>query len=165
MTAYFKGSIIRAVVGAALLILACPARGQVAETIYVGGEIVTVDRNQPFVEAVAVADGKILAVGARAAIELNHKAATTRVVDLAGRTLLPSFIDAHSHYFNSLLVSNQVCVYPPPSGPGKDRASIVAELVKFRDGKKISKGVWVRRECHARRRRAQSRRSRQGLPR
>ena len=90
-----------------------------------------------------MADGKILAVGARGAIELNHKAATTRVVDLAGRTLLPSFIDAHSHYFNSLLVSNQVCVYPPPSGPGKDRASIVAELVKFRDGKKTSKGTVI----------------------
>ena len=75
-----------------------------------------------------------------AAIEQAHKGATTRVVDLAAKTLLPGFIDAHSHYFSSLAVANQVNVYAPPAGPGKDPASIVAELVKFRDQNKIPKG-------------------------
>ena len=42
---------------------------QVADTIYTGGDIVTVNDKQPSAEAVAVKDGKILAVGARAAIE------------------------------------------------------------------------------------------------
>ena len=62
------------------------------------------------------------------------------MVDLGGKTLLPGFLDAHSHYISSLTVANQVNVYAPPAGPGKDPASIVAELVKFRDAKKIPNG-------------------------
>ena len=112
---------------------------QVADLIYVGGDIVTVNNAQPTAEAVAVKDGHILAVGARAAIYAAHKGATTHVVDLAGRALLPSFLDAHSHYINSLTVANQVNVYAPPAGPGRDPASIVAELVKFRDQKQLPK--------------------------
>ncbi len=116
------------------------SQAQVADAIYAGGEIITVNGRQPTAEAIAVRDGRILAVGARAGIEGAHKGAATRVVDLAGKALLPGFIDAHSHYFSSLSVANQVNVYAPPAGPGKDPASIVAELVKFRDAKRIPNG-------------------------
>lgn len=40
-------------------------------------------------------------------------------------------------------MANQVNVYAPPAGPGKDPQSIVAELVKFRDRHKIPKGVVI----------------------
>ena len=59
------------------------------------------------------------------------------MVDLAGKTLLPSFIDAHGHYISALTVANQVNLYAPPAGPGTDPDAIVEELVKFRDAKKI----------------------------
>ena len=63
------------------------------------------------------------------------------VVDLGGKALLPGFLDAHSHYISSLTVANQVNLYAPPAGPGKDPASIVAgEPVKYRDTNKIPKG-------------------------
>ena len=76
-------------------------------------------------------DGKILAVGSLA--DMNaYKGDATKVFDLAGKALLPGFLDAHSHYISSLTVANQVNVYPPPAGPGKDPASIVTALVKFR---------------------------------
>jgi predicted amidohydrolase YtcJ len=114
-----------------------------ADTIYTGGDIVTVNNAQTSVEAVAVQDGKILAVGARAEIEKAHKGAATTLVDLAGKTLLPAFIDPHSHYFSSLSVANQVNVYAPPAGPAKDIASIVAELKKFRDAREIPKGEMI----------------------
>ncbi|BCS35381.1 amidohydrolase [Luteitalea sp. TBR-22] len=113
---------------------------QAADTIYTGGDIVTVDRNQPEAEALAVKDGRIVAVGSRAQVEAAHKGAATQVVDLAGRTLIPAFLDAHSHYYSALGVANQANVYPPPAGPGKDPASIVAALVKFRDERKIPAG-------------------------
>ena len=64
--------------GAVLLMSACATQPQVADTIYAGGDIVTVNDQQPTAEAVAVKDGKILAVGARAAIERAHKGATRR---------------------------------------------------------------------------------------
>jgi hypothetical protein len=114
-----------------------------ADTIYTGGDIVTVNDAQPAVEALAVKDGKILAVGALSEIEAAYKGPATTVVDLAGKTLLPGFIDPHSHYFSSLSVANQVNVYAPPAGPAKDIASIVAALKQFRDERKIPKGELI----------------------
>ncbi|MGH6623578.1 MAG: amidohydrolase family protein, partial [Burkholderiaceae bacterium] len=114
-----------------------------ADTIFTGGDIVTINDAQPSVEALAVKDGKILAVGTRIDIEKNHKGTTTTAVDLGGKTLLPSFIDPHSHYINALSVANQVNVFAPPAGPGKDVPAIVAELVKFRDARKIPEGELI----------------------
>jgi len=111
-----------------------------ADTIYTGGEIVTVNDKQPSAEALAVKGGKIVAVGPRVDVEKAHKGTTTLVVDLGGKALLPGFLDAHSHYISSLTVANQVNLYAPPAGPGKDPASIVAALVKYRDTHKIPKG-------------------------
>ena len=111
-----------------------------ADAIYTGGDIVTLNDKQPSAEALAVKGGKIVAVGTRAEVEKAHKGASTRAIDLGGRTLVPGFLDAHSHYFSSLTVANQVNVYAPPAGPGKDPASIVAELVKYRDANKIPAG-------------------------
>ena len=113
-----------------------------ADIIYHGGDIVTIDDTRPMAEALAVKDGKIQAVGAKADV-LKLKGASTKVVDLGGRTLLPSFIDAHSHYINSLLVANQCKLYAPPAGPGKDVPSIVAELKKFAAARKIPRGEMI----------------------
>ena len=132
--------LVLAVVASAVLATGCKARGLTADTIYTGGDIITVNDAQPAVEAVAVKDGKILAVGARSEIDRAYKGPTTTVVDLAGKTLLPGFLDPHSHYINALTVANQVNVFAPPAGPGKDVAAIVAELKKFRDARKIPEG-------------------------
>ena len=111
-----------------------------ADTIYIGGPIITMSDSTPTAEALAVHDGRILALGSRTAIERAHQGSKTRIVDLEGRALLPGFIDSHSHYFSSLSVASQVNVYAPPAGPGRDPASIVAELVKFRAGRNIPQG-------------------------
>ncbi len=111
-----------------------------ADTLYVGGDVVTIDDARPSAQALAVAGGRILAVGDRASLERAHKGPKTRVVDLRGRTLLPGFLDAHSHYFSALTIANQVNVYAPPAGPGKDPDAIVAELVRFRDRNRVPKG-------------------------
>ena len=119
------------------------AAAQAADAIYTGGDIVTVNDAQPTVEALAVKEGKIQAAGTRADVERAHKGAGTKNVDLAGRTLLPSFIDAHGHYINALTVANQVNLYAPPAGPGTDPDAIVAELARFRDAKKIPAGELI----------------------
>jgi predicted amidohydrolase YtcJ len=119
------------------------APGVVADTIYTGGDIVTVNDAQPTVEALAVKDGRILAVGARSEIEGTYQGQATKVVNLGGKALLPGFLDPHSHYFSSLSVANQVNVLAPPAGPGKDIPSIVAQLKKFRDQHQIPKGALI----------------------
>ncbi len=116
------------------------ADGDAADAIYLGGTIVTINDAQPTVEALAVKDGKILAVGTRGEVEATHRGAETELVDLGGKTLMPSFIDGHSHYYNSLLVADQAQVYPPPSGPGKDVPSIIAALKEFAASRGLEKG-------------------------
>jgi hypothetical protein len=119
------------------------ATDSAADAIYVGGDIITINDAQPTVEALAVKDGKILAVGTRADVEKAHKGASTSIIDLGGKTLLPGFIDGHSHYFNSLLVANQCKLYAPPSGPAKDVDSIIAALKKFAEDRKIPKAELI----------------------
>lgn len=113
-----------------------------ADTIYTGGEIVTIDDANPTAEAVGVKDGRILAVGGADIVE-KFRGPQTRDVDLDGKTLLPGFIDPHSHYINSISVANQVNVFAPPAGPGADVDAIVAELRKFRDARKIPEGEMI----------------------
>jgi predicted amidohydrolase YtcJ len=115
------------------------AASAAADTIYVGGDVVTIDDANPSAEALAVKDGKIAAVGTRSEVE-KLKGPATRVVDLAGKALLPGFVDPHSHYINALAVANQANVYAPPAGPGKDVAAIVATLQQFAAERKIAKG-------------------------
>jgi len=114
-----------------------------ADTIYVDGDIVTINDAQPTAEALAVKGGKILAIGTRADLEKAHQGAATKIVDLEGKTLLPGFLDAHSHYINSLLVANQCKLYAPPSGPAKDVDAIIAELKKFAAERNIPKGEMI----------------------
>lgn len=66
-----------------------------AERIYVNGTIHTMDPLRPRIDAVAVADGQIIARGSNDCFAL--KSADTYVVDLSGRTMIPGFHDAHAH--------------------------------------------------------------------
>src|SRR5262245_11874988 len=67
-----------------------------ADLIFTGGPIVTVDPRRPRAEALAVADGRIAAVGALDDV-LRQRGPETYVIDLAGRALLPGFVEAHGH--------------------------------------------------------------------
>ncbi len=62
--------------------------------VFSGGPISTMDASTPGPEVVVVQGETIVAVGARALLE---RYPDTPTVDLAGRTLLPGFIDAHNH--------------------------------------------------------------------
>jgi hypothetical protein len=114
-----------------------------ADTVYVGGDIVTVDDTNPSAQALAVRDGRIVAVGGHDEVLAGQQGPDTRVVDLAGATLLPGFLDPHSHYINSLTVANQVNVFAPPAGPGADVGAIIQELKKFRDSQRIPRDEMI----------------------
>jgi predicted amidohydrolase YtcJ len=76
--------------------MAMAQTAEVADTIYSGGPILTMDDTRPRVEALAVKSGRILALGPLTDI-LKLKGEGTRMVDLGGRTLLPGFVDPHGH--------------------------------------------------------------------
>ena len=66
------------------------------DLVLVNGDILTMDLVLPRARAVAVARGRFIAVGSDADVR-NLASRNTRVVDLGGRTVVPGFIDAHSH--------------------------------------------------------------------
>ncbi len=68
----------------------------ISDLILYNGKIVTVDPKFTLAEAVAIKDGKFLAVGSNA--EIQATAGTeTRSVDLKGKTVIPGIIDTHAH--------------------------------------------------------------------
>jgi predicted amidohydrolase YtcJ len=121
-----------------------PLRAEVpADVIYSGGVIVTVVDAKPTVEAVAVQGGKIVAAGAREAVLKGWRGASTKVVDLKGRTMIPGFVDAHSHFINAVEMANWVNVSAPPVGPVKDIAGLLDEVARFQARMKIKPGGWI----------------------
>jgi len=69
-----------------------------ADLIVTNARIYTVDDGHPFVSALAVRDGKVAFVGSvREALLLRGP--NTRVLDAAGRTVIPGMVDAHAHLF------------------------------------------------------------------
>ena len=81
-----------------------------------GGPILTMEGDKPvYVDAVVVADGKIAFAGSDAEA-MGRKSANTVVKDLGGKTMLPGFVDAHSHFINAPTLTQQVNVSPSPVG-------------------------------------------------
>ncbi|NKI34175.1 amidohydrolase [Wenzhouxiangella sp. XN79A] len=74
-----------------------PAETEVADRILTGGTVITVDGDRPEAEAIAIKDGRILAVGSADEIAA-HAGELTEVIDLAGRVAIPGFIEGHGHF-------------------------------------------------------------------
>jgi predicted amidohydrolase YtcJ len=68
-----------------------------AELALINGQVLTVDANDSVAEAVAIAGGKIVAVGSTADIR-SWIGGSTEVIDLRGRTATPGLIDTHVHF-------------------------------------------------------------------
>jgi len=66
-----------------------------SDTIIVNARVTTLDRANPVVEAVAIRDGRFLAVGSEA--EVRAAAPDAALIDAGGRRLIPGLIDSHMH--------------------------------------------------------------------
>lgn len=126
-----------------LSIIISAANGQApADVIYHGGEIVTVDDKNPTAEALAVKDGKIVAVGKKGDV-LKLKADTTKLIDLQGKALLPGFVDGHAHFlgFGSQAVGANLLA--PPDGAVNSIDDLVAKLQEFAKGPDVGRTGWI----------------------
>jgi predicted amidohydrolase YtcJ len=71
-----------------------------ADTIVQNANVITIDPRRPGAEALAIRDGKFVAVGSNDDMT-GLVGPRTQVMDLAGLTVLPGFIDAHIHVLSS----------------------------------------------------------------
>lgn len=108
----------------------------VNEQLYFNGGILTLE-NELYAEAVLVRDGKIAKVGTK---EELHKEASENVelVDLEGKTLIPSFIDAHSYFSGYASALTQADLSQCESFE-----DIKVAIEKFIAENNVPEGTWV----------------------
>ena len=129
--AFLSSSILGAVVCAA------PAAPEPADAVYRGGRIYTVDDARSWADAVAIADGRFVAVGSNAEIEA-YVGPGTRVVDLAGRMAMPGIHDMHAHPVEGGFQHLYECSFPFTTPLG----AIVEQVRKC--AARAAKGEWIR---------------------
>jgi predicted amidohydrolase YtcJ len=113
-----------------------------ADLIVSGGPIISMDPALPGLEAVAVADGRILATGRRQQIEAL-RGSSTRDLDLEGNTLVPGFIDGHSHFAMAVSAATWANLSGAPVGAVASIADVVAELQVQGKRNGTAPGEWL----------------------
>ena len=79
------------------------------ERIFINGKVVTMDASSAITEAIAVANGRVTAVGSSEQI-LSLRRGKTEVIDLQGKLLLPGFTDCHTHFlsFSQMMADEKI---------------------------------------------------------
>ena len=101
---------------------------QQADIIFVGDNIITMDDSE--VTAVAVAGDRIVATGTESDI-LEMRGASTRLIELGDRALLPGFIDAHGHFSSVARYTDLLDLSSPPVG-GVTNIDEIVRLIRLR---------------------------------
>jgi predicted amidohydrolase YtcJ len=113
-----------------------------ADAIYHGGPILTMTKDGDRAEALAVMNGRIIAVGALAEV-MARKGTDTKLIDLRGKTLMPGFFDPHSHVVLQSVKFSTANLDPKPIGEAGSIADIQRILRDWIEEKQIELGKWV----------------------
>lgn len=82
---------------ASIIFAACQHSGEKADTIYFNAVIWTGDSSQPHATVIGIKDGKILFTGED---YTAYKSASTKLIDLQGKMIVPGMIDNHTHFLS-----------------------------------------------------------------
>ena len=116
--------------------------GAPADTIFFGDNIVTMDPQQPTVEAVAVRGETIVAAGSRDEV-MALEGPSTRVVELGDNALLPGFVDSHGHFMGAGRDQESLGLHPPPVGDVNNIDDVVRKVRDWIDEHDIPPGQVV----------------------
>ncbi len=118
-----------------------PVCAEEADLVFLNGIVLTVDTNDSIQQAVAVRNGTVSAVGTNATVRRSI-GENTRVIDLAGKTMIPGFVDAHSHFLaagrNQTLT---VDLNAPPIGNIENIPDLINRVSER--AKTTSPGDWI----------------------
>ncbi|MGY4406371.1 amidohydrolase [Bradyrhizobium sp. USDA 3315] len=141
-----RRSTVLAILGAGILFAAAaPATAQPADVnspdlVLVNGRVLTLDEQSSVTEAIAVRDGKILAVGSSASMRALA-GARTQVLDVSGKTVVPGLIDTHAH-FKAAGLGDYVVVMGRAKTVAEALEAIKAFVAKKKPGEWIVGGAW-----------------------
>ncbi len=137
------------VLASALVLTACSGKqtdtspAAVPDLIITGGPIVTMEGDQPkTVEAIVVDAGRITFVGSKADA-LERRGDGTVVKDLAGKTLMPGFIDGHAHALQFGTQAVGANLLAPPDGTVNTMDDLVERLKAFGAGPDVALTGWI----------------------
>jgi len=110
-----------------------------ADVILTNGKIVTVDSSFSIVQALAIKDGKLIAVGSNADA-LALRGPNTKVLDLAGKTVIPGLQDSHIHF----LSLGEDVTYEADLTYAKNAQDIVKSVNDLKERRNLKPGDWIR---------------------
>lgn len=112
-----------------------------ADLILTGGEIYTMEPDMPWAESVVITGNKIAAVLGKGESIEGFKGPNTRVVDLAGRFVVPGFIDGHVHFNRAGELINDANLMSVSDDEGL-KAEMTRVVSILEDGEWITGGLW-----------------------
>jgi len=114
---------------------------ELADIVFVNGNVHTVNDAQPQAEAIAIKAERIVFVGSNADAN-KYSGATTRTIDLKGKTVVPGFTDSHYHIFG---VGHQAAQpsFDETTSRGAVLARVKAEAEEGGPGKWITGRGWI----------------------
>jgi hypothetical protein len=132
--------VIVAVILLGVLIFGGPVtRSSNADAIYTNGKIYTVNEKQPWADAVAIKDGKFIAVGKKADVE-KTKGDKTDVIDLEGKFAMPGLHDIHLHIQNAYTadaLDGELLFIPPGITSVDELEKVLREYVEANPDAKL----------------------------
>lgn len=105
------------------------------------GKIYTMDSKNTIGEAIAIRDGRVLAVGTNDDVLKKYR--SDKVIDLQGRTVLPGFIDAHAHLLG-LAVKLSTLDFDGTTSPEQIAAMVAEKVKQSKPGEWILGRGWTR---------------------
>ncbi len=82
-----------------IMIISCSNnKKEKADLVIINGKVLTIDKDNPMAQAIAIKGEKIIAVGTTQKISGMIDKNSTKVIDAGGRLVIPGFNDAHVHF-------------------------------------------------------------------
>lgn len=115
------------------------AAAEIADSVYINGNIYTMDEDQPSVSALAVKGQKLIYVGNDVTAK-DYIGSNTKVVDLKGKTVIPGLLEGHMHL--PMLGENLMKVDAFWKPKAEIIAAVKAEVAKVQPGEWITGFGW-----------------------
>ncbi|MEO8773050.1 MAG: amidohydrolase [Gelidibacter sp.] len=110
--------------------------------LFFNGDIITMESQKPsYAEALVEQNGKIVFVGSKK--DAESKYVNAKKIDLNRKTLLPGFIDPHSHFGMVSNTMGQVDLNPEPVGTVTNIDDILKNLKGYKEENNIPDGTWI----------------------